>query len=98
MPHGTPADERLGKLRNIDRRHHARVNTGLFQRVLQNDGVHHGRQHADIIGRRPVHIARRFRNAAKDIAAANDDSDLDAELVDRLQLLGDRLSNLVSMP
>ena len=84
VPHSTPANEGLGQLRNVHGRHHARLHVKLLQRILQHHGVHYRRQHADVVGRRTVHVAGALRNAAKDIAAADHDGDLYAQSVHRL--------------
>ena len=67
-----------------------RVLTPRFlQSVLQHYGIHHGGQHADVVGRRPIHLAGALRNPAKDVAPADDDRDLHAEFMDLLDLFGD---------
>jgi hypothetical protein len=46
--------------------------------------------HSDIIGRGSIHISGRFRNAAKDISAPDDDCHFHSQIVDGLNLSGDR--------
>ena len=93
MPDGAAAYERLGDLRDIDGRQHARVHARLLQRVLQDDGVHHCGEHADVVGGGAIHVARALRDAAEDVAAADDDSDLDAQVAHVPYLLGDGASH-----
>jgi hypothetical protein len=91
---GAAADEGLGDLRDVDGREHARVHARLLQSVLQDDGVHHGGEHADVVGARPVHVARALRDAAEDVAAADDDRHLDAEVAHRANLPSDGARHL----
>ena len=87
-------NERLGKLRNIDRGHHTGKDICLFKCVLEHDGVHYRCEHTDIVGCGTIHIACRFRNAAENIASADNDRDLDAEIVHCLYLCGKGCSDL----
>ena len=69
-----------------------RVGTpGLFERVLQGQGVDHRGQHAHVVGRDAIHVLRRRRHAAEEVAAADHQADLDAGLGD----LGDLGRQLV---
>ena len=79
MAERAPPDERLGDRAHLDGADHARGDADLFERVLQCQRVDHGRQHAHVIGRRPLHAAGAGRQAAEQIAAADDDGGLDAE-------------------
>src|SRR2546423_3936073 len=89
MPDGAAAYERLGDLRDVDGRKHTRVHARLLQRVLQDDGVHHGGEHADVVGGGAIHVARALRDAAEDVAAADDYGDLDAQVAHVPDLPGD---------
>ena len=63
-----------------------------LERVLQRERVDHGGEHAHVVGAGAVHAPGRARHAPPDVAATDDDRDLDAELGARLgQLLGDAL-------
>jgi hypothetical protein len=53
------------------RRLHAGVDADLLQRVLHRERVHHRRQHPHVIAGRAIHAARRARDAAEDVAAAD---------------------------
>ena len=61
----------------------------LLERVLQRERVDDGREHAHVVGGRAVHAARARRQAAEDVAAADDDAGLDAERLDLADVLGD---------
>ena len=54
----------------------------LLERVLQRQRVDDRRQHAHVVGRRAVHPAGAGRDAAEDVAAADDDGRLDAHALD----------------
>ena len=51
---------------------------GPFKAILQGDGIHHRRQHADVIGGGTVHAGGRSLEAAKNVAAAHNDGQLGA--------------------
>ena len=51
----------------------------LLERVLQRQGVDDRGQHAHVVGGGAVHAAGAGRQAAEDVAAADDDGRLDAE-------------------
>ena len=65
-----------------DRAHDPRLDAGPLEGVLEGEAVHHGREHADVVAGGPVHALGGGRQAAEDVAAADDDADLDAERVD----------------
>ncbi len=44
----------------------------MFERILESERVHHGRKHAHVVGGCAVHALCRAGEAAKDIAAADD--------------------------
>src|SRR5207237_29048 len=46
-------------------------------------------QHAHVVARRPIHAFGAGRDAAEDIAAADDDADLDAEAANLRDICGD---------
>ena len=58
---------------------HAGRDAGPLERVLEREAVHDRREHADVVAGRAVHPARRGGQPAEDVAAADDDADLDAE-------------------
>ena len=51
--------------------------SGLLEEVLQREGVHHGAEHAHVVGPATVHAALGQLGAAEEVAAADDDGDLD---------------------
>ena len=59
--------------------------------VLQGKRVHDRREHADIVGLGAVHALGRTRQTAEDVAAADDDSELNAVMHD----VGDLLRQIV---
>jgi hypothetical protein len=52
----------------------------LVHGISQRQRVHHGGQHAHVIGGRTVHADRATRHAPEDIATANDHSHFDPQL------------------
>jgi hypothetical protein len=93
VAHRAAADVRLGELLHGDRREHARGHVGALERVLQGERVHHRRQHAHVVGAGAIHAARRAGHAAEDVAAADDQRDLDAERAYFGDLGGDALED-----
>ena len=77
-----------------DRRLHARLDPGLLERVLKRQRVDERREHAHVVGGRPVHAAAAPVDAAVDVAAADHDGDLYAPVADRPDLPGDVLEAL----
>ncbi len=58
-----------------------RVSTpSCFEGILQGEGVLHGGDHADVVAGGAVHAARGGGHAAEDVAAADHDGDVDAQL------------------
>ena len=86
---GAAPDVRLGDLVHRDRAHHPRRDPDVLERILEGQAVHDRGEHADVVAGRPVHALGRRREAAEDVAAADDDADLDAETVDLRDLAGD---------
>ena len=73
---GAAADVGLGDLADLERRHHARRDAALLERVLQRERVDDGGEHAHVVALRAVHAGARALEAAEDVAAADDDADL----------------------
>jgi hypothetical protein len=63
---------------HLDGAHDAAVHFVALEAVLEREGVDDGGQHAHVVCLRAVHAARRTGEAAEDVAAADDDGDLDA--------------------
>ena len=60
----------------------------LFERVLQRQAVDDGRQHAHVVAGGAVDRKRFLARAAKDVAAADDDGHLHAQVVHFLHFAG----------
>jgi hypothetical protein len=84
-------DVGLDDLLDVERRLHASLDAGLAQGILQGQRVHDRGEHAHVVGRGAVHAGCARRHPTKDVAAADDDSQLDAEPID----LGDLLTHLL---
>ena len=84
-----PADERLGHRAHLDRRDDAGDHVQLFERVLKRQRVDDRRQHPHVVRGGAIHAARARRDAAEDVAAADDDGRLHAHRLDLADLLGD---------
>ncbi len=82
VPDRAAADVVLADLVDADRRHDARLQALLLERVLQRQRVHDGREHAHLVRGHAVHAGARQTRAAKDVAAADHDRDLHAERLD----------------
>ena len=67
---------------HADGGHHHGIDTLLVESVLHGKAVHHGAEHSHGIALGAVHAARRCRNSANEVAAANHESDLHALLDD----------------
>ena len=61
----------------------------MLERVLQRQRVDHRGEHAHVVGGRAVHALGAGREAAEQVAAADDDGGLHAELLDLADVLGD---------
>jgi len=83
-------------LRHLDGRLHARDDAHSFEGVLQRDGVHDRGEHPDVVGAASVHVGR--LPAPPDVAAADDDRDLERPGNHVLELIGDELGRVAEMP
>src|SRR2546430_1521559 len=68
---------------------HARLDAELLQEVLQRKAVHHGAEHAHVVGAVALHPALLQFGAAEEVAAANHHGDLDTGPGHVGDLLGD---------
>ena len=90
MPLGAPRNVRLGDLTHRDGGLHAGVEVVFaLQEVLQRKAIHHGAEHAHVVGAGPVHAALVQFGAAEEVAATDDDGDLHAVGGDVGDLVGD---------
>ena len=69
---------------------HAGEDPDFFQRRLHGQGVHHGGQHAHVVGAGALHPGLGQGCAAEDVAAADHHAHLHAGADDLGDLLGDR--------
>ena len=60
-----------------------------FEGVLEGKGIDDGGEHAGVVAGGAVHAGRRGFGATEDVAAADDDGDFDAELLDGFEFAGD---------
>ncbi len=72
-----------------------RVAAPAARGILQCERVHHGAEHAHVVGATAVHAALAELGATEEVAAADDDGDVDA--VDRLGDLAGDLSHDVGI-
>ena len=70
----------------------------LSSAVLHGQRVHHGRQHAHVVGLGALHAGFDAPLAAPDVAAADDEADLHAQRDRGLHFLGDLVQAGTSMP
>jgi decaprenylphospho-beta-D-erythro-pentofuranosid-2-ulose 2-reductase len=88
--HGLEPDERLGDAVYRYRGHHPDIRVGpCGERAPQHERVHHGAEHADVVRFRPADPPPLGHPAPEVVPAADDDRDLDAEVVHRQHLVGD---------
>src|SRR5205085_10569210 len=94
MANGATANEWFSELRNVDGGHYPRLHLQVLQGVLQHDGIHHGREHADVISRGAIHIAGAGRDAAENVSAADHQRDFEGEIVELLNFFSDGLGDM----
>ena len=80
MADRTAKNVRLCDSGHFDCRHNARRHARVFQSVLHCKRVDDGCEHTHMVGSRSVHI--RALTSAPEVAAADDDTDLDAHIPD----------------
>ena len=98
MADRAPAQEGLGDLAHLDRGHQPRRQAALLERVLHPEPVDRGREEPHVVAGHAVDPLRGRGDAADDVAAAEDDGDLDAEGVDVADLVGDPGDDSGSIP
>ena len=77
VPHGAPADVRLGYLLHLDRREHTGVGAVPLERLLDGEGVQHRGEHAHVVAGGAVHAFSGGGHPTVDVAAADHDRDLE---------------------
>ena len=88
MPHGAPADERLGDLRHGDGALHARGRSKFFQRVLQCQRVDDCGEHSHVIARGALNAVFAAGRAAKNVPTTHHHHHFHAELAHFADLRG----------
>src|SRR5690606_18164149 len=74
MADGAAADVGFGDFTHLDGGEDAGLDADAFEVALHGEAVDHGGDHADVVGRRAVHVLD--FGAADDVAGADDDADL----------------------
>ena len=93
MAQGATPDVRLRELLHPDRRHHPCFHAGPFERVLQSQGIDHGRQHAHVVGGHPIHTLLAGHRPPHDVATADDQAEADARRLNLADLAGQLLND-----
>ena len=65
----------------------------MLERAFEGEGVHHGGEHADVIGGGPVHSPGGSTRAAPEISTADDDAELEAALHGFADFQGDAVDD-----
>lgn len=86
VPSPSPFDVFLSDFRDVDRTHEPRGNSCGFKGILHGDCIHDCRHHPDEIGRGSIHAGCRCRHSSEDVSSSQDDGDLDAAIMDLLDL------------
>ena len=89
VTHRAAANERLGDGWHLDSGLHPCHHAQFLHSILHRQGIHDGCQHTHVVGGGAVNARRGCISAAPDIAATNDNGDLDAQIMDSLDLTGD---------
>ena len=89
MAEGAAKGVLVDKLVDFDGGQGAGRQTGVVEDISQSDGVHQGREHADIVGRDRLDAVADDLIAADVVAAANHDDDFGAATQGWFDLFGD---------
>ena len=73
VANGLAADVGLRHLLHRDGALHPGGHPSPLQAILERDRVHHGGQHADVVGRGPIHAGGTALETAKNVATTNHD-------------------------
>ena len=95
VPLGAAADIGLADRGHRDRRLHPGGHAALLQRRLHGERVHHGGQHAHVVGLGAFHAGGGAGDAAEDVAAADHDADLHAHADHVADIGGDGADGVV---
>jgi len=93
VPNSTQPNERFGDVFHLDGRLDAGGDTLGFQGTLEGHAVDDGGKHAHVIGGGAFHSFVACGKTAPDIAAANDDGDFHAKIVNFTDLTGHVANN-----
>ena len=85
MADRAPADEGFGDVVHFDRALQPGDDALFFERVLQRQAVDDGRKHPHIVTGGAVNRKRLLAGPAKEVSAADDDGNLQAEIADFFQ-------------
>ena len=93
MTNGLKRNVRLGDLSHGDGGLHARGLSLLLEEILQSEAVHHRSQHAHIVAAGAIDTSLLKFRATEEVAATDNDGDLNALLHRRNNLFRDTADN-----
>jgi hypothetical protein len=86
MPDGPATDEGFAHLGDVDGALDPGFDALFLQGILEREGVDQRGQHAHVVAGGPLNAALAALQPAKDVAAPDDDHDLDTEIAHLLDL------------
>ena len=92
VANGAAADVRFGDLMHLNGGHDAGGNAELFEGILEGQGIDDGGEHAHVVSGDAVHFVRGSGDTAKDVAATENETDLDARAGDFCDFTSERLN------
>jgi len=94
MAEGSASDKGFGHIIHFDRGHDAGFDPSMFEGVLQGEGVNYGGEHAHVVGGIAVHATfAAGRGTPPDVAATNDDGQLEGGREDIADLMSEAASD-----
>jgi hypothetical protein len=94
MAEGSASDKGFGHIIHFDRGHHSGFDAGMFEGILQGEGVNYGGEHAHVVGGITIHATfAAGRGTSPDIAATNDDGQLEGGRKDIADLMSEPASD-----
>ena len=96
--HSAATDIRLANLVHLDTTHNAAGAIDPLDGILQGESIHNRGKHAHVIGLGALHTLGRAGDTAEDVAASDNDRDLDPLVVKLLDLNGHALHHIGSIP
>ena len=88
MADGSVADVCLGYLAHLNGALHPDRHAELLERIGKGKGIHDCSEHTDMVGTGPIHIAAGA--PSPEVAAADNEADLDAHFIEFLDCGADR--------